>query len=846
MQEFAKEVLSVDIKEELKKSYLDYAMSVIVGRALPDARDGMKPVHRRILFAMHKLSNTYNKPNKKSARVVGDVIGKYHPHGDTAVYDAIVRMTQDFSLRYPLIQGQGNFGSIDGDSAAAMRYTEIRMQKITDQILADIEKETVSYSPNYDGTEDIPDVLPTRIPNLLVNGSSGIAVGMATNIPPHNLTEVLDACLHILDNPDSTVDDLIKIVKGPDFPLGGIITGIDGIEQAYKTGQGKVYVRGKTSFEEMKGGKEAIIITEIPFMVNKARMLERIAELVKDKKLEGIGEIRDESDKDGMRVVVELKKGEVPGVVLYNLIKHSQLEQVFGINNVVLVDGKPQLCNLQELLNIFLNHRKEVITNRSLYELRQAKERGHIVEGLIVAIANIDEVIEIIKKSENSKVAADKLCERKWSAETIKPLLDKVDDADICKPEGLEEGFGLMGKEYKLSLVQAKAILELRLSRLTALETDKLNEEYEELVKQIKALQEILNNESRLVEVVKEELTEIKDNFGDERRTEIIERRLTIDDADLIPEEERVFTISNNGFVKTQQLAEYRSQRRGGVGKTASALREEDFIKQVLVLNTHVQVLCFTTKGKVHWLEIYKLPVMSRTAKGRPISNVLPLDEDEKVTSFLPVEEYKEGHFIIMATKNGVVKKTALTAFQKKYAPGLRAINLDEGDRLIGTIITDGSNEVCLASESGKAIRFSETDVRAMGRSTRGVRGMNIAKNDKVISMIKVNPESKLLTLSENGYGKRTNISEFSGQKRGGKGVIALNTSTRNGKMVAAEQVLDGDEVMLIGNKGTMIRTKVDQISVIGRNTQGVKVVTTREAEMLVDAVGFKESLDEE
>ncbi|MAK16536.1 MAG: DNA gyrase subunit A [Gammaproteobacteria bacterium] len=846
MQEFAKEVLSVDIKEELKKSYLDYAMSVIVGRALPDARDGMKPVHRRILFAMHKLSNTYNKPNKKSARVVGDVIGKYHPHGDTAVYDAIVRMTQDFSLRYPLIQGQGNFGSIDGDSAAAMRYTEIRMQKITDQILADIEKETVSYSPNYDGTEDIPDVLPTRIPNLLINGSSGIAVGMATNIPPHNLNEVLDACLHILDNPDTSIDDLLKIVKGPDFPLGGIITGIDGIEQAYRTGQGKVYVRGKTAIEEMKGGKEAIIITEIPFMVNKARMLERIAELVKEKKLEGIGEIRDESDKDGMRVVVELKKGEVPEVVLNNLIKHSQLEQVFGINNVVLVDGKPQLCNLQQLLNIFLDHRKDVITNRSLYELRQAKERGHIVEGLIVAIANIDEIIEIIKKSENSKVAADKLCEQNWSASTIKPLLDKVADPDICKPEGLEDGFGLNGEEYKLSLVQAKAILELRLSRLTALETDKLNEEYEELVKQIKELQEILSNKSRLVEVVKEELNEIKDNFGDERRTEIIERRLTIDDADLIPEEERVFTISNNGFVKTQQLAEYRSQRRGGVGKTASALREEDFIKQVLVLNTHVQVLCFTTKGKVHWLEIYKLPVMSRTAKGRPISNVLPLEEDEKVTSFLPVDEYKDGHFIIMATKNGVVKKTALTAFQKRYAPGLRAINLDEGDKLISTIITDGKDEVCLASESGKAIRFKESDVRAMGRSTRGVKGMNIGKTDRVISMIKVIPDAKLLTLSENGYGKRTNISEFSGQKRGGKGVIALNTSTRNGKMVAAVQVLDGDEVMLIGNKGTMIRTKVDQISVIGRNTQGVKVVTTREAEMLVDAVGFKESLDEE
>ena len=599
-------------------------MSVIIGRALPDARDGMKPVHRRILYAMHKLSNTYNKPNKKSARVVGDVIGKYHPHGDSAVYDAIVRMTQNFSLRYPLIQGQGNFGSIDGDSAAAMRYTEIRMQKITDQILADIEKETVTYSPNYDGTEDIPDVLPTRIPNLLINGSSGIAVGMATNIPPHNLTEVIDACLHILDNPETTVDDLLKIVKGPDFPLGGIITGIDGIEQAYRTGQGKVYVRGKTSVEEIKGGKEAIIITEIPFMVNKARMLERIAEQVKEKKLEGIGEIRDESDKDGMRVVIELKKGEVAEVVLNNLIKNSQLEQVFGINNVVLVDGKPQICNLQQLLNIFLDHRKDVITNRSLYELRQAKERGHIVEGLIVAIANIDEVIEIIKKSENTKVAADKLCERNWSAETIKPLLDKVADPDICKPEGLEDGFGLQGKDYMLSLVQAKAILELRLSRLTALETDKLNEEYQQLVEEIKALQEILSNKERLTEVIKEELEEVKENFGDERRTEIIEKRLTIDDADLIPEEERVFTISNNGFVKTQQLAEYRSQRRGGVGKTASALRDEDFIKQVLVLNTHVQVLCFTTKGKVHWLEIYKLPVMSRTAKGRPISNVLP------------------------------------------------------------------------------------------------------------------------------------------------------------------------------------------------------------------------------
>jgi len=846
VQDFAKEVLSVDVKDELKKSYLDYAMSVIIGRALPDARDGMKPVHRRILYAMHKLSNTYNKPYKKSARVVGEVIGKYHPHGDTAVYDAIVRMAQNFSLRYPLVEGQGNFGSIDGDSAAAMRYTEIRMQKITDQILADIEKETVSYSPNYDGTEDIPDVLPTRVPNLLINGSSGIAVGMATNIPPHNATEILDACIHILDNPSCTIEDLLKIVKGPDFPLGGIITGIDGIEQAYRTGQGKVYTRAKTSFEQIKGGKEAIVITEIPFMVNKARMLERIAELVKEKKLEGIGEIRDESDKDGIRAVIELKKGEVPEVVLNNLFKNSQLEQVFGINNVVLVDGRPKLCNLEELLNIFLEHRKTVVTNRSLFELRQAKERGHVVEGLIVAIANIDEVIDIIKKSENVKVASEKLCERDWSADTIKPLLDKVADPDICKPEGLEKGFGLNGKKYKLSVVQAKAILELRLSRLTALETDKLKEEYEELIKEIKRLQEILSTESVLVKVVKKELEEIKSDFGDERRTEIIEKRLTIDDADLIPEEERVFTISNNGFVKTQQLAEYRSQRRGGVGKTASALRDEDFIKQVLVLNTHVQVLCFTTKGKVHWLEIYKLPVMSRTAKGRPISNVLPLEEDERVTSFLPVDEYKDGHYILMATRNGVVKKTVLKAFEKKYAPGLRAINLDDGDKLIGTVITDGSDEICLASESGKAIRFNETDVRPMGRSTRGVKGMNIHKEDKVISIMKVIPEAKLLTISQNGYGKRTNISEFSGQKRGGKGVIALNTSQRNGKMIAAVQVIDGDEVMLIGNRGTLIRTQVDQISVIGRNTQGVKVVSTRDEESLVDAVGFKETLDEE
>ena len=846
MQDFAKEVLSVDVKDELKKSYLDYAMSVIIRRALPDARDGMKPVHRRILYAMHKLSNTYNKPYKKSARVVGEVIGKYHPHGDTAVYDAIVRMAQNFSLRYPLVEGQGNFGSIDGDSAAAMRYTEIRMQKITDQILADIEKETVSYSPNYDGTEDIPDVLPTRVPNLLINGSSGIAVGMATNIPPHNATEILDACIHILDNPSCTIEDLLKIVKGPDFPLGGIITGIDGIEQAYRTGQGKVYTRAKTSFEQIKGGKEAIVITEIPFMVNKARMLERIAELVKEKKLEGIGEIRDESDKDGIRAVIELKKGEVPEVVLNNLFKNSQLEQVFGINNVVLVDGRPKLCNLEELLNIFLEHRKTVVTNRSLFELRQAKERGHVVEGLIVAIANIDEVIDIIKKSENVKVASEKLCERDWSADTIKPLLDKVADPDICKPEGLEKGFGLNGKKYKLSVVQAKAILELRLSRLTALETDKLKEEYEELIKEIKRLQEILSTESVLIKVVKKELEEIKSDFGDERRTEIIEKRLTIDDADLIPEEERVFTISNNGFVKTQQLAEYRSQRRGGVGKTASALRDEDFIKQVLVLNTHVQVLCFTTKGKVHWLEIYKLPVMSRTAKGRPISNVLPLEDDERVTSFLPVDEYKDGHYILMATRNGVVKKTVLKAFEKKYAPGLRAINLDDGDKLIGTVITNGSDEICLASESGKAIRFNETDVRPMGRSTRGVKGMNIHKEDKVISIMKVIPEAKLLTISQNGYGKRTNISEFSGQKRGGKGVIALNTSQRNGKMIAAVQVIDGDEVMLIGNRGTLIRTQVDQISVIGRNTQGVKVVSTRDEESLVDAVGFKETLDEE
>ena len=633
----------------------------------------------------------------------------------------------------------------------------------------------------------------------------------ATSIPPHNLGEVIDGALALINKKDIKLNELMKHIPGPDFPTGGIIIGKDIIKQGYKTGRGSFKIRGEISVENLKNGKDRLVISSIPYQINKANLNERIAELVRDKKIEGISDIRDESDRNGLRIIYDLKRDAIPNVVLNNLYKYTQLQSSFGVNNVALVNGRPKTLNLKELIENYVTHRHEVVTRRTEYELKEAEKRSHILQGYIIALDNIDDVIELIKKSKS--------------------------------PEEAKNG---LIKKYKLSEIQAKAILELRLSRLTALETDKLKEEYEELIKEIKRLQEILSTESVLVKVVKKELEEIKSDFGDERRTEIIEKRLTIDDADLIPEEERVFTISNNGFVKTQQLAEYRSQRRGGVGKTASALRDEDFIKQVLVLNTHVQVLCFTTKGKVHWLEIYKLPVMSRTAKGRPISNVLPLEEDERVTSFLPVDEYKDGHYILMATRNGVVKKTVLKAFEKKYAPGLRAINLDDGDKLIGTVITNGSDEICLASESGKAIRFNETDVRPMGRSTRGVKGMNIHKEDKVISIMKVIPEAKLLTISQNGYGKRTNISEFSGQKRGGKGVIALNTSQRNGKMIAAVQVIDGDEVMLIGNRGTLIRTQVDQISVIGRNTQGVKVVSTRDEVSLVDAVGFKETLDEE
>ena len=702
MSDFAKEIISVNIEDELKQSYLSYALSVIHGRALPDIRDGLKPVHRRILYAMYDLKNSYNKPYKKSARVVGDVIGKYHPHGDSAVYDAMVRMAQDFSMRYPIVEGQGNFGSIDGDPPAAMRYTEVRMAKITDQMYGDIEKETVSYSPNYDGSEFIPDVLPTKIPNLLVNGSSGIAVGMATNIPPHNLTEVLNASVNLINDPKLSIDDLIKDISGPDFPTGGTIDGKAGIYEAYKTGRGIIHIRSNTSIEEdEKSGKQSLIINEIPFMVNKAKMLEKIAELVKEKKIEGITEIRDESDKDGLRVVIEVRKGDSVEVLENNLFAQTQLEQSFGINFTVLVDGQPKEVNLKEMLEAFIKHRKDIITKRTKYDLKKAKDRGHIVEGLMVAIANIDEVITIIKKSKDPKLAADALCKKVWKAGPVEAILKKV-GKDACKPKGLSKDLGINGKKYKLSPDQAKAILELRLGRLTGLEQDNLSNEFSDIVAKIIDLQMILDDKETLKNLMIEELEEVKTNFGDERRTLINDTRRGITNEDLIPEEMRVLTVSRSGYAKTQPLDEYREQRRGGQGKAAAAVKEEDLIQNLYVLSSHMQILCFTTKGKVFWLKVYEIPVASRTSKGRPLVNMLNLDDDESVSDILPVSEFSDDQFIFMATRNGTTKKTNLSLFSKKYKSGIKAINLDEDDKLVGTAITSGDNEILLASSSGK------------------------------------------------------------------------------------------------------------------------------------------------
>jgi len=836
MSDFAKEILPISIEDELKQSYLSYAMSVIHGRALPDVRDGLKPVHRRILFAMHDLKNYYNRPYKKSARVVGDVIGKYHPHGDSAVYDAMVRMAQDFSMRYMLVEGQGNFGSIDGDPPAAMRYTEVRMSKITDQLLADIEKDTVNFSPNYDGSEEIPDVLPTRVPTLLVNGSSGIAVGMATNIPPHNLTEVINGSLALLENPKTSIDQLTQSISGPDFPTGGIIDGKMGIYEAYNTGRGIIYVRAKTSVEEDKSGNQSLVINEIPYMVNKARMLERIAELVKDKKIDGIREIRDESDKDGLRVVIDVKKGESVDVLENNLYAQTQLEQSFGINFTVLVNGQPKVLNLKEILQEFIKHRKDVVTKRTKFELKKAKDRGHIVEGLMVAIANIDAIITIIKKSKDPKIAAAELCKKTWKAGPIEAILKKV-GKDACKPKGLSADLGLKGKNYKLSPDQAKSILELRLGRLTGLEQDNLSSEFNELIEKIQKLQEILDDKNVLQGVVRDELNEIKESFGDERKTDINDARQDISNEDLIPEETRVLTLSRSGYAKTQPLTEYREQRRGGMGKAAASVKEEDLIQNLYVLSSHSQLLCFTTLGKVYWLKVYEIPVASRTSKGRPLVNMLNLDDDETVTQILPVEDFAEDKYVFMATRNGTVKKTSLKFFAKKYKSGIKAIKLDEGDKLVGSVVTDGDQEILLASLSGKLIRFHESKVRPMGRTARGVRGMKLQKDMKIISLMVGDTTKTILCLSENGYGKKSKLEDFTMHNRGGQGVIALKTSDRNGLMVSASSVDEEDGIMLISDKGTMIRTSVGQIPTLGRNTQGVKVITPKEGEKLIEGV---------
>ena len=845
MSDFAKEIISVNIEDELKQSYLSYALSVIHGRALPDIRDGLKPVHRRILFAMYDLKNSYNKPYKKSARVVGDVIGKYHPHGDSAVYDAMVRMAQDFSLRYTLVEGQGNFGSIDGDPPAAMRYTEVRMAKITDQMLGDLEKDTVSFSPNYDGSEYIPDVLPTKIPNLLINGSSGISVGMATNIPPHNLTEVITGCINLIENPKLSIDELIKDIPGPDFPTGGTIDGRAGIYEAYKTGRGIIHIRSNTSIEEDKSGKQSLIINEIPFMVNKARMLEKIAELVKDKKIEGITEIRDESDKDGLRVVIEVRKGDSVEVLENNLFAQTQLEQSFGINLTVLSQGQPKEVNLKEILEAFIEHRKDVIIKRTKFDLKKAKERGHIVEGLMVSIANIDEVISIIKKSKDPKVAAEALCKKQWDAGPLHAILKKVGE-DACKPKGLSKDVGIKGKKYKLSHLQAKAILELRLGRLTGLEQDNLNNEFSDIITKILELQKILDDKATLQALIIDELNQIKTTFGDERKTLINDTRRGITNEDLIPEETRVLTVSRSGYAKTQPLDEYREQRRGGQGKAAASVKEEDLIQNLYVLSSHVQILCFTTKGKVFWLKVYEIPVASRISKGRPLVNMLNLDDDESVSEILPVDEFSDDKYIFMATRKGTTKKTNLSLFAKKYKSGIKAINLDDDDVLIGTAITSGEDEILLASSSGKLIRFSESHVRPMGRTARGVRGIKLKKGEKLISLMLGDPSKTILCVSENGFGKKTNLEDFPSHNRGGQGVISMKTSERNGAMVSSTLVEDDDGIMLISDKGTMIRTSVEQVPTLSRNTQGVKIITPKDGEKLIECVTIPKEEDDE
>ena len=845
MGDLAKEIVPVNIEDELKQSYLAYAMSVIVGRALPDVRDGLKPVHRRALFAMRELGNDWNKAYKKSARVVGDVIGKYHPHGDSAVYETIVRMAQPFSLRYMLVDGQGNFGSVDGDSAAAMRYTEIRMTKIAHALIEDLEKDTVDFVPNYDETEQIPVVMPTRIPNLLVNGSSGIAVGMATNIPPHNLTEVVKGCLAMIENPDITVDELMEYIPGPDFPTGAIINGRAGIIQAYRTGRGRIYVRAKATVEvDEKTRRETIIITEIPYQLNKARLIERIAELVKEKKIEGISELRDESDKDGLRVVIEIKRGEMGEVVLNNLFAQTQLQSVFGINVVALVDGQPKILNLQQLIKAFLRHRREVVTRRTIYLLKKARERAHTLEGFAIALTNIDEIIALIKQSPTAADAREALVARGWNPGSVVQMLERA-GSSATRPEWLEEQYGLRDGKYYLSPEQAKEILELRLHRLTGMEHDKIIEEFALKLEEIAEYQDILADLTRLMGVIREELEAVITEFGDVRRTEIIESQHDLTVEDLITEEDRVVTISHGGYAKTQPLSDYQAQRRGGMGKSATAVKDEDFVEHLLVASTHATILCFTNLGKVYWLKVYQIPVAGRNSRGRPVVNLLPLDEGERISSILPVEDYSADKFVIMATANGTVKKTSLDQYSRPRSVGLRAVDLADGDHLVGTAIIDGSKDIMLFSSEGKAVRFSETDVRAMGRVSTGVRGMRLPEEHKVISMVVPEEDGFLLTVCENGYGKRTKVTEFPTKGRGGKGMIAIQASDRNGPLVGATQLFSGDEIMLISDQGTMVRTRGDEVSVVGRNTQGVRIIRLKDSENLVSLARIAEPEEE-
>lgn len=832
MVQFAKEILPVNIEDEMKKSYLDYAMSVIVGRALPDVRDGLKPVHRRSLYAMNELGNVWNKPYKKSARIVGEVLGRFHPHGDAAVYDTIVRMAQPFSLRYRLVDGQGNFGSVDGDAPAAMRYTEIRLAKIAHELMADLDKETVNFIPNYDGSEIEPTVFPTRIPNLLINGTSGIAVGMATNIPPHNLREVINACLALIADSNLSIEALMKYLPGPDFPTAAIIQGTSGISEAYLTGRGRVYVRANTEIEE-ENGKQKIVVKELPYQVNKARLIEKIAELVKEKKLEGISELRDESDKEGVRIVIELRRGEIAEVVLNNLFQHTAMQTVFGINMVALVDGQPQLLTLKQLIELFIRHRREVVMRRTLFELRQAKEKAHILEGLSIALTHIDAIVELIKAAKTPQVARDNLLTQFWQTSSATNQLSSVDPT-LSRPDDLSPELGLTAAGYRLSESQVQAILDLRLHRLTSLEQDKILAEFQTLLTRIEELLAIFQSRERLMAVIQAELLAIRNEYGDERRTQIVADYASFSIEDLITEEDVVVTLSHEGYVKAQAVSDYSAQKRGGKGKSATQMKEEDFIDKLFIANTHDTILCFTSLGKIYWLKVYQLPQASRISRGKPIVNLLPLEESERVNAVLPVREFTENHFVFMATAKGVVKKTALTEFSRPRSNGIIAIGLDQDDQLIGVNITNGCYGILLFTKKGKAVRFSEEKVRPVGRTARGVRGITLATGDKVMSLIATDTDGTVLTATINGFGKRTPIEDYPVKGRGGKGVIAIKTSDRNGEVIGAVQVEEDDDIMLISNRGTLVRTPVSGISVVSRNTQGVNLIRLGEGEQLV------------